>query len=151
MRPVNIKKLQARSKSLRLRMFDPAEPGDPYTAVVESGSNPALNQIVTVYFEADGHISARCTCTWAQYGGIACSHVLAALSRLASRNHRLLSFWLSPDEARRQKQRMLQLSGDGDAVWITSRGPAEDHEAASHAGNGHAPAIDRITLSPRVV
>jgi hypothetical protein len=124
MRPVNIKELQAKSKGLNVRVFDPARSDDPYTAIVTSKSNGALNQIVTIRFERDGQINARCTCTWAQFGGIACAHVLAALSRLASRKRRALSFWLSPEEAHRQKQRVLRLVGNEDNVWITSRHPA---------------------------
>ena len=123
-RPVNIKDLQARSKDMGVRLFDPAWPGDPYTAIVESSSNPALNQIVTIRFGRNGRIKARCTCTWAQYGGVACAHVLAALSKLAGRKRRALSFWLTPEEAQRQKQKVLRLSSaDGD-VYITSRSPA---------------------------
>jgi hypothetical protein len=123
-RPVNIKDLQARSKGLPVRVFDPAWPGDPYTAIVESNSNPALNQIVTIRFGHDGHIQARCTCTWAQYGGVACAHVLAALNRLAGRKRRALSFWLTPEEAQRQKQKVLRLSSAEGDIYITSRRPA---------------------------
>ena len=124
MRPVNIKELQAKSKGLNVRLFDPARSDDPYTAIVTSKSNGALNQIVTIRFERDGQINARCTCTWAQFGGIACAHVLAALQKLANRKRRALSFWLSPEEAHRQKQRVLRLVGNEGDVWITSRRPA---------------------------
>jgi hypothetical protein len=123
MKPVNIKELQARSKALRVRLFDPARPGDPYTAIVESSTNAALNQIVTIRFGPDGGIHARCTCIWAQFGGIACVHVLAALSRLAGRKRRALSFWLTPEEAQRQKQRMLRIASPEGDVWVTSRRP----------------------------
>lgn len=123
MRPTNIKDLQAKSKRLRVRVFDPAREGDPYTAVVESNTNSVFNQIVTLRFAPTGDIHARCTCTWAQYGGVGCTHVLAALHALALRKQRALSFWLSPEEAHRQKQRVLRLTDghpDGD-VWVTSR------------------------------
>ncbi len=68
MRPVNIKELQAKSKELNVRLFDPARSDDPYTAIVTSKSNGALNQIVTIRFERNGQINARCTCTWASPG-----------------------------------------------------------------------------------
>lgn len=127
MKPVNIKELQTKSKALKVRMFDPVDLGDPYTAVVDSSSNSTFNQIVTIRFAPDGTINARCTCTWARYGGVGCAHVLAALSKLAGRKHRALSFWLTPEEAQRQKQRVLRLVGIGDGeLWITSRRPADN-------------------------
>jgi hypothetical protein len=119
--PVNIKDLQARSKGLRVRVFAPARPQDPYTAVVESASTPTFNQIVTVRFGPAGEIHARCTCEWARHGGLACVHVLAALNALAERKARTLSFWLTPEEAQRQKQRVLKLVSGGGEVWVTSR------------------------------
>lgn len=121
MRPVNLKELQAKARELRVRIFDPAHPDDPYTAVVESSSNSSFNQIVTIRFGPQGEIAARCTCTWAHYGGMGCTHVMAALLKLAGRKQRGLSFWLTPEEARRQKHRVLRLRSNGDDLWITSR------------------------------
>lgn len=125
MRPKKIKDLQARSKKLMVRIMDPIEPGDPYVMVVNSGTNPYLSRVVTIKFGRDGTISARCTCQWAQHGGMGCTHVIAALSKLAARKKRALSFWLTPEEARRQKQHLLRLSdGRTENIWITSREPA---------------------------
>jgi len=125
MKPVNIKDLQLKARDLRVRVFDPGRPGEPYTAVVESSSQSTFNQIVTIRFVSEEEINARCTCTWAQYGGVACTHVLAALNALASRKRRALSFWLTPEDAHRQKQRVLKLKGEGGGnVWVTSRRPA---------------------------
>lgn len=125
MKPVNIKNLQARARDLHVRVFDPARPGEAYTAVVESSSQSTFNQIVTIRFVSAEIINARCTCTWAQYGGVACTHVLAALNALASRKRRALSFWLTSEDAHRQKQRVFKLIGAGGTdVWITSRRPA---------------------------
>jgi uncharacterized Zn finger protein len=121
MRPVNVKDLQHRARDLRVRVFDPARPDEPFTAVVESSSNSAFNQIVTIRFGEDGEISARCTCTWAHYGGMGCTHVMAALLKLADRKKRALSFWSTAEEAQRQKQRVLRLRGSGGDLWITSR------------------------------
>jgi uncharacterized Zn finger protein len=121
MKPVNIKDLTTRAKGLRVRTFDPARHGDPYTAVVESESNLALNQVVTVRFTPNGEIIARCTCAWAQHGGMACSHVLATLLQLAERKQRALSFWLTAEEAQRQKHRVLRLRGGDGEVFVTSR------------------------------
>jgi uncharacterized Zn finger protein len=125
MRPKKIKDLQARSKKLMVRIMDPLEPGDPYVMVVNSGTNPYLSRVVTIKFGRDGTISARCTCQWAQHGGMGCTHVIAALSKLAARKKRALSFWLTPEEAQRQKQHLLRLSdGRTENIWITSRQPA---------------------------
>jgi uncharacterized Zn finger protein len=125
MRPKKIKDLQARSKKLMVRIMDPVEPGDPYIMIVNSGTNPYLSRVVTIKFGHDGTISARCTCQWAQHGGMGCTHVIAALSKLAARKKRALSFWLTPEEAHRQKQHLLRLSdGRTENIWITSRQPA---------------------------
>jgi uncharacterized Zn finger protein len=125
MRPKKIKDLQARSKKLMVRIMDPIEPGDPYVMIVNSGTNPYLSRVVTIKFGRDGTISARCTCQWAQHGGMGCTHVIAALSKLAARKKRALSFWLTPEEAHRQKQHLLRLSdGRTEDIWITSRQPA---------------------------
>jgi hypothetical protein len=130
MKPTQIKMIQARSKRLAVRIINPQYAGDPFVMIVGSRSNSTLNHIVTVKFERGGGINARCTCPWAEHGGMACSHVIAALSRLAARKHRALSFWLTPEDARRQKQMLFRLSsGPGENVWITSRRPAA-HRAA---------------------
>src|SRR5450631_2532335 len=98
MRPKHIKFLQAKGKKLLTRVIPPVEAGDPYVVIVSSNSSRALNRVVTVYFEPNGTINARCTCNWAQHGGIACCHVIAALTRLAAMKKRSLSFWLTREE-----------------------------------------------------
>ena len=121
MKPKNIKQLQAQSRQLRARRVD------RHTLVVQSTSNPVANHIVTVEFNEDDVLHARCTCQWALNRGIACTHVMAALEYLASIKNRNLSFWATQEEARRQKQRVFYLSGNGrtpdpdNGVWITSR------------------------------
>src|SRR5947209_2204459 len=99
MRPKHIKYLQAKGKKLQTRVFPPVEAGEPYVVIVSSGTNRALNRVVTVTFDANDTINARCTCNWAQHGGIACCHVMAALTRLAAMKKRSLSFWLTREEA----------------------------------------------------
>lgn len=120
MKPKAIKDLQARSRKLRARVIAPD------TLVVESYSNPQLNHVVTVEMDNEGTLHARCTCPWAQNGGFACSHVLAALRHLAETKDRRISFWLNREDAERQKQRVLRLAPNGsgdedDSVWITTR------------------------------
>ncbi len=121
MHPREIKKLQARSRNLRVKQIA------PHTLVVTSRSNPYANHIVSIETDDAGTIHARCTCPWAQNGGFGCSHVLAALSFLAARQKRALSFWLELSDAQRQRHRILRLNGttaDG-AIYITSR-PLKD-------------------------
>jgi hypothetical protein len=116
--PRNIKKLQSRSRDLQARRVD------HHTFVVESTSNPNANHVVTIQFDADGRtIRARCTCAWAIYHGIACSHVLAALEYMAANKSRTLSFWEDEQKARRQKHRLFRLIGDqrDEQIWVTSR------------------------------
>jgi hypothetical protein len=91
---------------------------------VESVSNPFANHIVTVRFNPDGTIQARCTCPWALNRGVACSHIMAALEYLAGQKGRTLSFWATHEQALRQKHRVFYLTGPAEraeGVWITSR------------------------------
>jgi len=119
-KPKNIKRLQMQGKGLHASIIN------PHMLVVGSTSSPVANHVVTIEYEGDGAIHARCTCPWAINGGVACSHVIAALERLANTKGRTLSFWTSKEEAERQKHRVLYLSGErnGDGVWITSRNAA---------------------------
>ena len=130
MRPSQLKALQAKSKRLHVQMITPHHAGESFVVIVGSRSNAALNRVVTVRFLPDGTIHARCTCQWAEHGGIACSHVIAALNKLAERKQRRLSYWLTHEEAHRQKKALFQLTGEqsSDFVWITSRS-AEQHAA----------------------
>ena len=124
MRPRQLKVLQAKSKALQAQIIKSAHASEAFVIVVGSGSRGVLNRIVTVRFLQDGTINARCTCQWAEHGGIACCHVIAALNKLAERKQRRLSYWLTAEEAQRQKKALFQLAGEHstDAVWITSRG-----------------------------
>lgn len=120
MKPKHIKILQEKARDMN------ATPLNKTTVVVESASNPAANHIVTVEYDSDGTIHARCTCPWAINGGVACSHVIAALEALAARRGRRLSFWTDISEAQRQKKRIFYLRGtklraEEEGVWITSR------------------------------
>ncbi|MBZ0281254.1 MAG: SWIM zinc finger domain-containing protein [Anaerolineae bacterium] len=117
MKPKNIKRLQARAHRLHAQVID------RHTIVVQSTTGSTANHVVTIYYDNEGSIHARCTCAWAINGGVACSHVIAALETLAARRGRALSFWLSERDARRQKRRVLYLDSgrENNRVWITSR------------------------------
>ncbi|MBI5670233.1 MAG: SWIM zinc finger family protein [Chloroflexi bacterium] len=118
MKPKNLKNLQNRGRELRAYILN------PNLVVVESTSNPMASHVVTVTYQPDGKIHARCTCPWAINGGVGCSHVMAALEHLAEIRGRRLSFWPSREEAQRQKRRIFFLSADtrdDDGIWITSR------------------------------
>lgn len=116
MKPRNIKDLHHQSRDLSVR------PIAKDMFVVESRSNPRGQHVVTVRFSGDQTVHARCTCPWAAHQGIACSHVLAVLDKLAELKDRKLSYWLDVDDAKRQKHRTFFLPGKGDdGVWITSR------------------------------
>jgi hypothetical protein len=106
---VQLKKLQAASRELLVVPRDP-ERG---RYLVESGSETGrFYEVALQRAELAGH----CTCTWAQYGGINCKHVLAAL-----RSHYepwgRLSFWPTRDTARRQHRRILP----GERLYATLR------------------------------
>jgi hypothetical protein len=117
MKPKYIKHLQRQGKKLHVSQID------KNTFVVESVSNPLASHIVTVHFDREGKVRARCTCPWAINRGVACSHVIAALEYLASRKGRSLSFWRTEREAKRQRHRCFYLAGNDhdEGVWITSR------------------------------
>lgn len=120
--PKNIKNLQDASRDLMAYRVD------KHRYSVKSRTNQNAKHIVTVTFDDDGRtVEARCTCAWANFNGIACSHVLATLEYMASQKERTLSFWNDENEARRQKHRLFKLVGKADDkdqsnIWITSRG-----------------------------
>lgn len=116
--PKQIKDLQYKSRDLTVRRI-----GRDFRYIVESASQPDDKYEVSVEFDENRVVHATCTCAWANYNGIACSHVLATLEHMASQKGRTLSFWQSEDAARRQKHRLFQLAGKNhhDIIWITSR------------------------------
>jgi len=117
MKPTEIKKLQRRSHDLMVRRIT------PNTLIVTSRSNMNAHHIVTIETGKDSVIHARCTCPWAQNGGYGCSHVMAALTYLADKQRRAISFWGDLEEAKRQRHRILRLTGGGPdgEIYITSR------------------------------
>jgi hypothetical protein len=118
MKPTNLKKLYAQSKDLKANVLN------AHTVAVTSITNPNANHIVTVTYGKDGTIHARCTCPWAIHGGVACTHVIAALEALANTRGKRLSFWRSREDAQRQKRRIFCLRDheiNEDGIWITSR------------------------------
>lgn len=118
MKPKEIKKIQGRSRDLQVM------PINLRTFVVESRTDDLNNHIVRVEFLPNGGVRTDCTCTWAKYNGLACAHVIAALEHLAERKGRKLSFWLTEDDALRQKRRVFHMTHPDnatDGVWITSR------------------------------
>lgn len=117
MKPTNLKGLHGRARNLKAHIIN------RNLVVVASTTMPTANHIVTVEYDSDGIIHARCTCPWAMHGGIACAHTLAALDALAAKRGRALSFWETRDAARRQKHRTFYLAGrkPEEGLWITSR------------------------------
>jgi SWIM zinc finger len=106
---VQIKELQEASRRLEVIPRDPERGRYLVESARESG------RYYEVALQRDG-LSGHCTCTWAQYGGINCKHVLAAL-RVAYEPLGVLSFWPTRDEARRQHRRMWQ----GERIYATLR------------------------------
>src|SRR5260221_11729966 len=103
MKPKHFKVLREKSKQLTVRLIRPGRRGDPFTAIVGSSSNAVFNHFVTVKFKVDGTIQARCTCPWAEHGGVARCHVLAPLSRLGGGKKGGCGFWTPFAEDIRQK------------------------------------------------
>lgn len=119
MQPKNIKELQNQSKKLRVYRLQ------KQLYAVSSGSDQEQAYLVRVAFDKAGKIFANCTCPWSQHHGVACSHVIATLAHLAAKKRRRLSFWLTAEEAQRQKQRRFYLTqtkrSNAKGIWITSR------------------------------
>ena len=61
-------------------------------------------------------LSGRCSCPWGQHGGVNCKHVLAVL-RQRFADEGALSFWSSPEAARRQHRHVIA----GDNLVATLR------------------------------
>jgi uncharacterized Zn finger protein len=104
-----IKKLQQASRRLQVIPRDP-ERG---RYLVESASG--ADQYYQVALQPD-LLSGHCTCPWAQYGGINCKHVLAAL-RADYESSGALSFWSTREEAQRQHRQVLP----GERLYATLR------------------------------
>lgn len=123
MTPKQLHRLKEKGKRLSVRIIAPDVDHLPYTAIVGSRSNAVFNHFVTVKFQPDGSIVARCTCPWAEHGGIACSHVMATLGKLAQKKQRVLSFWPTFEDAVRQKRTVFSLVSNitTERIWITSR------------------------------
>jgi hypothetical protein len=146
MKPTNIKELQARSRRLSVHGIDGR------TFIVDSGSNAVSSHVVTVHFDADGmNIHARCTCNWAVHKGVACTHVMAVLESLAALKGRTLSFWLTREDAVRQKHRTFFLTGanPNDGVWITSRNSIEAAERGNFDQSALRRALRRLPVGAR--
>ena len=106
---VQIKKLQAASRRL---LVVPRDPEHGRYLVESAGDSGRFYEVALQRGELSGH----CTCPWAQYGGINCKHVLAAL-RAHYAPSGSLSFWPSQDTARRQHRRILL----GERLYATLR------------------------------
>jgi hypothetical protein len=106
---VAIKKLQQASRRLIVIPRDP----ERRRYLVESASQSG--HFYEVALQREG-LSGHCTCAWAQYGGINCKHVLAAL-RAEYEPRGSLSFWPTRDDARRQHRRILP----GERLYATLR------------------------------
>jgi uncharacterized Zn finger protein len=134
MKPRYLRHLKQKGKQLPVRLIAPDDHHQTWTAIVASSSNAVFNYFVTITFQPDDTIVARCTCPWAEHGGIACSHVLAALTKLAKRKHHTLSFWSTRAEAVRQKHVLSSLVSKppDEQIWITSR-PTSNTTALSES------------------
>lgn len=127
MLPKHIKQLQNRSRNLHARQVG------RQTIMVDSTDAPGRHAVTIRYHPENGEITAYCTCNWANHNGVACSHVMAALAMIASKKGRALSYWLTEDEARRQRHKRFRLTrgGDTEGVWITSR-PVPSHRNVNY-------------------
>lgn len=106
---VRLKRLQRESRRLKVTPLSTAAA----SYRVSSGSQPERSYFVMVDPET---LSGQCTCPWAQYGGVNCKHVLAVLRRHYAEQGEL-SFWASPQDARRQHRPVIA----GEQLYATVR------------------------------
>jgi uncharacterized Zn finger protein len=106
---VQIKKLQDASRQLLVIPRDPERGRYLVASARQSG------RYYEVALQQDA-LMGHCTCPWAQYGGINCKHVLAALQAHYA-PWGALSFWSTRDAARRQHRRILP----GERLYATLR------------------------------
>ncbi|MFO7169498.1 MAG: SWIM zinc finger family protein [Chloroflexota bacterium] len=106
---VRVKTLQRASRRLEVVPRDPQR--GQY--LVASASQPGVFYSVDLDSRA---LAGRCTCPWAQHGGVNCKHVLAAL-RYHYTGLGGLSFWRTLADARRQHRRTVK----GEGIYATVR------------------------------
>jgi SWIM zinc finger len=106
---VRLKALQRASRRLEVvRVSDGAE----RYLVSSAARNGRFYEVVI----DPATLSGRCSCPWAQYGGVNCKHVLAVLREYFAPKG-ALSFWSSPEAARRQHRPIIA----GDHLLATLR------------------------------
>lgn len=116
MLPKNLLKLQEKSRLHTATVHN----GNAVT--VASLGNARITFFVTLDYQDEQVIHPRCTCPWARHGGVACSHVMAALEKLAETQGRCVSFWLTREDAEKQHERVWQIGGKAEeSLWMTSR------------------------------
>jgi hypothetical protein len=117
MKPTHIKDIQSRSRHLNVDRID------GFTYTVNSVSDADQHHKVKLIPDKDGRIQSSCTCEWSQFRGVGCVHVMATLNHVAQKKGRKLSFWQTESDAKRQKNRTFELTGENtsEQVWITSR------------------------------
>lgn len=106
---VNLKRLQQASRRLAVAPLD--EGGLRF--YVASAGERGYAYLVELDPQA---LTGHCSCPWAEYGGTNCKHIMAAL-QARYRDSGTLSFWRSPEAARRQHRPVLA----GDGLFATLR------------------------------
>jgi hypothetical protein len=111
MLPKYIKQIQRRSRDLSVRQVG-------QSILVDSATEAPGRHAVTIRYDAaTDRITAYCSCNWS-------NHVMAALAMMASRKGRKLSYWLTEEDAMKQRHKRFFLTRGGDeaeGIWITSR------------------------------
>jgi hypothetical protein len=110
--PRNIRQIKQLQEASRRLMVVPRAPERGRYLVMSAHDSDRYYQVAV---QRDG-LSGHCTCPWAQYGGINCKHVLAAL-RAEYEPWGVLSFWPTSDDARRQHRQVLR----GERLYATLR------------------------------
>jgi hypothetical protein len=110
--PRNVRQIKQLQEASRHLQVIPRDVEHGRYLVASAHDSDRYYQVVVNRDEMSGH----CTCPWAQYGGINCKHVLAALGA-EYEPWGAISFWPTPDAARRQHRRVLW----GERIYATLR------------------------------
>jgi hypothetical protein len=110
--PRNIRQIKKLQQASRRLLVIPRDPQRGRYLVASAGDSDQYYQVAVQPDLLSGH----CTCLWAQYGGINCKHVLAAL-RAEYEPWGALSFWPTREEAQRQHRQVLP----GERLYATLR------------------------------
>lgn len=107
---VNVKHLQDSSKNIEVKQIN--------KHLYSAGSpENQFKHLVIIRKREDG-VRIECNCKFGMYGGEGCVHSLAVVRYILSRKGRIPSFWISKEDAVKQRRKVIQI---GQSLFMTVR------------------------------